>query len=206
MKFSEFLIIYLALGLSFGFHYLLNNHKWSFGALTKSFVIFVFWPFYGFQIVSRSREKSFSLRDERETLRIQKRLEDSIKEEGLNIFEVREIISRYVGLTLAEKECMNWEVGAELLKLSNHPNPELGIKCLQRRNFERIGTHRNKASEAFVNVILPLVYNEDVYQLSLRLAESLKDDKTAQKIRERYSMTQKLWEEAKVEEKELAIR
>lgn len=206
MRFSEFLIIYLALGLPLGIDYLLSNRRWTFSALIKSFLISILWPFYSLQMASCKHKKIFSLQDEREALRIKKQLEDLIRKEDLNIFEVRRMISRYIELTLAEKQCMDWKVGAEVLKLSNHPNLEVGIRCLQRKNCKRIKTHRDEASKAFINAISPLFYNEDVYQLSLRLAESLKDEKTAQNIRENHSFTQKIWEEAKAEEEQIAIR
>lgn len=168
MNFSDLIIIYLACGAPFGVYYFLQSRRnlnrkilWI-----KTFLHFVFWIPFALQIVVKRKtlknlsnfffdKKNFSDSDfEKKILPLRKNLESSIlkKRAQLSVFEMRETLDRYIGLTLACKTKPFSNSAGELYKISAHKNPYLATICAERRNRQRLLFHQKQARQDFLNL------------------------------------------------------
>ncbi len=76
----------------------------------------------------------------------------------ISIYEFREIIERFIGLTLAiqnEGEIINQTEG-NIFRAANCEKIELSAKCLNRRNRKRLFYHQNLARQDFLHLIARL--------------------------------------------------
>jgi hypothetical protein len=173
MNSFDFLIIYLTCGAPLGVFYFLQNRKEQNGIRLwlKTFFTFIFWLPYGFRLLLQNKaskkfftdKKIFSKSEKMETeiFLFQKQLEEILQKSDLqiSIFEFREVIERYVGLTLA-KDCGNTkkaEAEKEIFRIANSGNVEIGAICLNRRNLKRLTFHQIQARQDFFQVISQLV-------------------------------------------------
>lgn len=167
MNLTDLLIIYLACGAPFGVYYLLQNRtKFVSGTLwLNTFYTFAFWVPMAFKLL---RENKFLTRSvshtfdaeaiqEKKLDLIQKRLEKILQGSGLkiSIFELREMIDRYVGLTYAKQNKMEKPSLAkkELFSISKNNNLELAAICLDRRNRTRLSFHQKEARQDFLDFV-----------------------------------------------------
>ncbi len=173
MNSFDFLIIYLTCGAPLGVFYFLQNRKEQNGIRLwlKTFFTFIFWLPFGFRLLLQNKvnKKLFtnikifskSQKAETEIFLFQKQLEEILQKSNLqiSIFELREVIERYVGLTLA-KDCENaktTETEKEVFQIANSRNVEIGAICLNRRNLKRLTLHQIQARQDFFQVISQLV-------------------------------------------------
>jgi len=170
MNAIELLIIYLACGASFGVYYFLHNRARSRPVLLwlKSIFVFFLWlPFAVFhlrqnknlKINSREFGKTPTAKTERAEIlhSIQKQIEKILVESDLkiSIYEFREIVERYVGLTLANQSAAAQTVRreAEIYRVAQAKNVELGSICFRRRNRKRLSFHQTEARKDFLRFI-----------------------------------------------------
>ena len=73
----------------------------------------------------------------------------------ISIFELRETLTRYVGLTIAAQKSAHaggdWSAHTEFFRVAGHDAPEFAAKCFSRRNRERIFFHQKRAQTDFLN-------------------------------------------------------
>lgn len=204
MSIADFIVIYLSCGAPVGVYYWLEKRtdlsaqKLWFGTLLR----FFFWvPFIGRLVAEnlfvpsatvRSSPNTSSLQEKRIGA-IQKQLETQFRcrrdrtdhhptGSALSVYEFREILQRYTGLTLASEVRNRGGCGGnDLFSLSGHPDAELGQICLNRRNRNHISFHQTKARRDFLRIIDQLtdmaVDNGSLGHLALEFAMVLNDQK-----------------------------
>lgn len=168
MNSFEFFILYLSCGAPFGVYFFFQNrHRAGFMvALMKSFLTVVVWIPYALKLLNANITKNssvskFAASDESDAVLIrklddiQKRMLQILLESrtDVSVFELREVIERYAGLTLAGQTNEVGENESEVFKITNHKNAELGAKCLHRRNRLRLELHQRLASRDFLKLL-----------------------------------------------------
>jgi hypothetical protein len=198
---SEIFILYLSCGAPFGVHFFFQNrHKSSFPtALLKSFLTVVVWIPYALRLLNANITKNkyvskFDAGEESDAVlrknldRIEKQMLQILVESraGVSVFEFREVIERYSGLTLAAQGEAD-EIGgneSEVFKITNHKSAELGAKCLHRRNRLRLEFHQRLASRDFLKLLAKFSFfeAEKLRAAALEFATLLKDGETRRAI------------------------
>lgn len=202
MNAFEIFILYLSCGAPFGVYYFFQNrHKTSLTrALLESFLTVVVWIPYALKVLNANITKNkfaatkFDAMEESDAV-WRKKL-DVIEKQMLQIlldskapvsvFEFREVLERYSGLTLAAHE-ETGEAGAnesEVFKITNHKNAQLGAKCLHRRNRLRLEFHQRLASRDFLKLLAKFSFfeAEKLRQAALEFATLLNDGETRRAI------------------------
>lgn len=173
MNLSDTIIIYLTCGAPFGVYYFLQNRTRtdSITLWLKSLLNFIFWMPFAFLLLSRNnrlknlfynRGKTNAEESKPDDILyfLQKRIEKKFLESDLkiSIYEFREIVERYVGLTLAkpDKPLTIGKRNSEVFRVSKNKNTELGAVCLARRNRKRLSFHHIEAREDFLQLIKKL--------------------------------------------------
>lgn len=193
MSVSDFIIIYLACGTPFGMYHFINNRKSDSHWLTSLLTVFVWIPYAlvllrektKFFIKSNSSNNNLLPREDEFLLEKTKKQLESFLAGHLNffpIFEYRETIERYTGLTIAllaaNSKPTNKE--KEFFKISANENKKLAAECLHRRNRKLLSFHHTLARQDFLNFTLKykdeLSEMEIIYNLLLKIAEILRDD------------------------------
>ena len=196
MNFIDLLIIYLACGAPFGVYYLFQNHAQANTRFLriKTFLNFIFWIPFAFSLLYGNKnlrkflhklaETNSSEVKADETLQCyQKQIEKTFSESDLkiSIYEFREIIERYVGLTLVNSADAA-EIGErekEIFRVSDIKNVELGAVCFMRRNRKRLSFHQTRARKDFLHLIESILdarSNRVRLELSaIEMVNSLKD-------------------------------
>ncbi len=172
MNSSDFLIIYLTCGAPFGVFYFLQNRKEqnNIRLWLKTFFTFIFWLPFGFRLLENKARKKFyggkkafsnSDKIETEIFPFQNHFEEILRKSDLqiSIFEFREVIERYVGLTLAKYNGSTkaTETEKDFFRIANGGNAEIGAVCLNRRNLKRLTFHQIQARQDFLQLIGRLV-------------------------------------------------
>lgn len=139
-----------------------------------------------------SRKDGFSL--------LQRSIENEIikADFNLSIFEVREIIDRYAGLTLEIEDVSNQTKQTEndFFKIADSNNSEIASICNQRRNLKRLSYHQKLAADDFFELILEISikgnFPQNLYLQLLEFTTTLKDfsmQKEIKKIFDRNTQT-----------------
>lgn len=197
MNLIDFFIVYLAVGAPFGIYYFFMNRLqtnterlWIKSALT-----FIFWIPFAVFLLSRNKSVKKSLyqivnasaidSDERgkSINSIQKEIEKIFLESNsaISIYQLRETIERYTGLTLALEpaDSNNAALDQELFKIAPTSNVELGAICLKRRNRKRLNFHQIYARQDFLYLIEQLIEADSdetrLKQQSIKLTDILGD-------------------------------
>lgn len=197
ITFFDIIIIYLACGTPFGVYFYVQNRSEKsvipvlFGSLLRTFL----WIPFGIRYFhSRITKKlpifEFDNKSPAVSLlaskieNAKKSLEHYLLESGadISLFDFREILDRYCGLTIDLKEAQENHQEAEDLevsKLSGHPNPALAAACIQRRNLIHLAYHQTLASKDLLKVFVELDTlangRTDFRECSLELAMLLDD-------------------------------
>lgn len=170
MNLIDLFIIYLACGAPFGVYYYLQNRMKtdSVSLWLKTAINFLFW--IPFTLLLLRRNKNLKLHLNRfgkispaEAMQIEvlfsikKQLEQFLPESDLKIsvYEFREIVERYVGLTLGNSIGTSKisEPEKEIFRVSTTNNVELGAICFARRNRKRLLSHQTEARKDFLHLI-----------------------------------------------------
>ncbi len=174
MNLVDFIIIYLACGAPFGVYYFLQsrNETETPAIWLKILLTFFFWIPFAFLfvrqfLVSNKNLQSnyyltpaFEAKDEGNIYLIQKEIEKKFSESCLDfpLFEFRETLERYVGLTLANQETFTKvsEREKEIFRIAENSNVELAADCLHRRNRKLLAFHQTEARQDFLQLIRKL--------------------------------------------------
>ena len=181
MKLSDILIIYFACGAPFGVYFFLHHKN---GTHSKNVylrflaVVFVWIPYafrllHGF-VTSYSENLIADKLDE-----LQKQISGFLSDSGsgVSVFEFREVLERYTGLTLArfskaEKPSPSDE---EIFRVARRENIKLGAECLHRRNRLLIERHQISAREDFLQIVSEIADSVgEIEKLNILTAEFVK--------------------------------
>lgn len=171
MNLTDFLIIYLACGAPFGVYYFLQNRTKAISSKLwlNTFITFAFWIPIAFRLLRENKflnksvtakfdtEQGLDATQEKKLNLIQKQLEQILQESSLkiSIYEFRETIDRYIGLTLANQSHSRKASIAEkeFFRISENENVELAAICLSRHNQKRLFFHHIQARQDFLHFI-----------------------------------------------------
>jgi hypothetical protein len=199
MNLYDFLIIYLSCGAPLGVYYFLQNRKTpKFERLRlKTVLNFLFWIPFAYRLLQKSKilQNAFnnifgssSVLDaaaEKNIYAIRKRLEKIYLESNLklSIYEVREILDRYAGLTLEcqfeHKFSQTARTKSGIFQITEHKNAELAAICLERRNRKRLLLHQTEARRDFLHLLSELFDSgsdlENLESTAIEFVTHLKD-------------------------------
>lgn len=181
---TDFFIVYLACGAPFGVYYFLKNRTQPDLKLLwlKTFLNFLFWIPAAFllvrqinllKILSTNFDKTAAAEASREKdiNFVQKEIEKILLKTDLpiSIYEFRETVERYIGLTLAEfgGNKIVAEHEREIFRIAPTKNIELGSLCLNRRNRKRLLFHQTEARQDFLYLIR-LILKDSFEKVELR--------------------------------------
>lgn len=191
----DLFILYLACGAPFGVYFFFQNREKSPAAaiLLKSFLTVVVWIPYALQLLNANITKKitvskFDAADESDSAlkkkldEIQRRLMRIFLKSraDISVFEFREVVERYSGLTLAAQTDEVGDSESEVFKITNHKNTRLAAKCLHRRNRLRLEFHQRLASRDFLKLLSKLsgFEAEKLRLTALEFATLLNDGET----------------------------
>jgi hypothetical protein len=169
MNVLDTIILYLAIGMPFGVqHYLKNRFPKS--SLLKSLTVVVLWIPYAIKLFQKGINKKLRNVEFDEKLflvsKYQKNLEIILfpVNSGSLLFEFREVIERYIALTLNSKVVVSnmSDNKREIFRVSNNPNLELSSVCLNRLNQQKLKHHQSNARKDFVNLVNLIPVNGSV--------------------------------------------
>jgi hypothetical protein len=194
MSLIDFTILYFACGSPFAVYYFLQNRD-----LPKSAIIWMLWIPYSFQlfhtkVTSKLNFDKNSVSDS-EIKFIQKEIEQIVFENDtkLSFFEFREVLERYVGLTLA-KNHKSEQIGENetaIFRIAKRENTKLGSICLNRRNQFKLKYHQTLARRDFLKVINE--FQSAKLQLSSLKLFRILEDEEAQKTLNVNKSELKVW-------------
>lgn len=193
MNISDIIIIYLACGAPFGVYYFLQNRKklksnqlW----MKSFFTVFVWFP-YAFFILNdfatnETRKKHFAEQEllDAELNRIQKeflQVKSADQYKKISIFEMREVLERYAGLTRAchLDRITPADSEKEIFRISLRQNSQTAANCLHRRNLKRLRFHQALARQDFLQIIMLLKFSisdtKQIRKLSFEMIDILND-------------------------------
>ena len=159
---AELLIVYLAAGAPFGVYAFFNQvGRPGYLNIVGPVLKFAFWPVFASQLIIQHLSGRFgaqvtpfsSSRLIEETESLRRDITSTIAFE--NSHEHRHLLDefeRFAGITAAvyEAERNGKPSTPIILEAGGHPSPNLGAKCIFRRNRARLLEHRNRAFEGFV--------------------------------------------------------
>ncbi len=199
MNIIDFFIIYLAFGAPCGVYFFFQNrNKFRPNTLLlKSFLTVFVWIPYGFKLLhdfATAKFRTSPLNAEflifHKLNRIQKQLLRFLVYSPVNVslFEFREILNRYRGLSMAcnftDKTPARSEI--EFFRISLQSNIEMGANCLHRRNYLRLKFHQTQASKDFLQVINKLMFSgadrESLRRLTFEFVKILEDVDTLKSL------------------------
>ena len=209
MNLTDFIIIYLACGAPFGVYYFLQSRNEVESPIIwlKIFLTFLFWIPFAFLLfrqflVSNENLHSnhyltsvFETEDEGNIYLIQKEIEKKISESRLefSLFEFRETLERYVGLTLAHREAFTKvsEREKEIFRIAENSNVELSANCLHRRNRKLLAFHQTEARKDFLHMIKKLFGSmtdkKSLEYLAVEFVQLLKDNQARNSLEKTFA-------------------
>ena len=162
---AELLIIYLAAGAPFGVYAFFNQvDRPGYLHIVSPVLKFAVWPVFATELIIHELSRRFS--DDAPSLSLPSRI---MVEETENlrhditstiVFEnnhqrrqLLDEFERFAGITAAvfEAERNVKPSNPIILEAGGHPSPNLGAKCVFRRNRARLLEHRTRAFEGFVS-------------------------------------------------------
>lgn len=204
MNLSEIIIIYLALGSPLAVYFFLQNRTRlkSRQLWLKTILNFLFWIPSAFEILREYSKSNYSSVDnieffeeseaERNKLSLlQRKIENFISgiDRKTSIFEIREILDRYIGLSLELKNISEFsdQTEDELFRLVNNKDWEIASICNQRRNLKRLSFHHKLAASDFFNLIAELKVrgnlSQNFYSHLSELTQTLQDVEMQKEIK-----------------------
>ena len=206
MRVSEIITIYLAIGAPFGVYYFVQTgmRRNSFKVFFKSLAAIFMFPLFGFEPFRRkffgkqTRSTNLETNSNSEKLeQLQRRMcRDFIAQSefalplqtnlitghsSLSLFDFREILERYIGLTLA----LNGSVidsgftkpETEIFQIAGRTKEDLQLaaRCLHRKNYQRLQVHQIQARRDFLRV-LESFDEKNAVLTALDMAKILADD------------------------------
>ncbi|MGI8469223.1 MAG: hypothetical protein ACR2N3_12305 [Pyrinomonadaceae bacterium] len=189
MKLSDFLIIYLACGAPLGVYFFLQhrNKQNPVRIYLQSFALVFVWIPYAVRLLHDFITKHFRQTSPKKSAGkpedLQKKISQILFESDSNIsvFEFREIIERYIGLTTANNSADDFpsKRDEEIFRVALRQNVKLGAECLRRRNRLRVERHQTLARADFLQLVHKLSYSvaetEKLHSLTIEFVKTLGD-------------------------------
>ena len=200
MNLLEALIVYLSIGASFGVYYFLQerNLKFGFKLWSATLAVAFFWFFFAFYLIFplagkyTSRLFSSDWKRENSIEAAAQKLFSSYSlipqsPEKIPFFQFREIVERYVGLTLAAQnaeETNSIENRSELFVVAGRKQElKLANRCLRRKNLSRLETHQARARRDFLQICAESLASvsqydnkfEDFLKTAVKFTEQIND-------------------------------
>lgn len=192
MNLFDAIIIYLACGAPFGVYYFVNHRHQQNSIYFKTFLFSIFWIPFAFElfqkyVTGKLPETLFSKKEflkEQEITYVKKNLEQILvkNNSGVSVFETRETLERYIGLTNAlENHYEENDSDSEFFKVGGNENAGLASKCHHRRNRKLLIFHQTLAGQDFLKLVSECVSrnasNEETEKNSLNIARLLHDSR-----------------------------
>lgn len=187
MQWTDILIIYLSCGAPFGVYFFLHEHRKtgvSSRLLLRSAAVWLFWIAYAYLLWRKNSAKRFTPSRhsskkssknseiallEQQTAVMQEQILQAFIEASsrtrlkVQFFAFRDVLERFVGLTLAVKadEVSKDDNDHELFHIAGRKgrDAERAQKCLSRRNRTRLYEHQKNAREDFLKQVANLAGN-----------------------------------------------
>ncbi|MDQ3321550.1 MAG: hypothetical protein M3525_03705 [Acidobacteriota bacterium] len=195
MNTTDFLIIYFSVGAPFGVYtYFQNRAELNRNdSRLKTLAAFFFWLPAAFRLIRKHKlfdKAVFHLKNkkspanssgEKRARAIQKQLEKLVPRSDFNIsiFEFRETLERFAGLTSACKSETTGAAGKVFFEAAKNKNVKLAAKCFYRRNRERLFFHQTSARHDFLHIIADLFAavsdKRKFVELTFEFANTLED-------------------------------
>ncbi len=185
MKLFDLLIIYFACGAPFGVYQVTTftralTVRVAFGSLLRVCL----WPVFSTVILTHWFFNSPESTLDRHIDSIRTQIEGLVfaTESMSSIFDFREILYRYTGLSEASNATETTSATNELFDLSNNEDKELATICLARKNRRRLFFHYSQARAEFVDMISELAAADQevkILALAIELAHFVNDPETA---------------------------
>jgi len=203
MRVSDLLVIYFSLGAPVAVYFYLQTRASSNRKKIRRETVFtfLFWIPQALRVISKTRvfqnrvsskraNEIFPPAEREENLQLlQKRLENVLPEGncGLTVFEFRETIERYAGLTLAAR-IENGAAGKDFFVAAQNKNIELAAECFNRRNRRRLLFHQTSARRDFLQILARMsetvADREELGSLSVEFTGILKDSEAGKSVEE----------------------
>jgi hypothetical protein len=222
MNLLEIFIIYLSAGAPFGVHFFFQNRYRSVPSiiLLKSFLTVFVWIPYALRLLNAyiteniftalafARVDGLVSTKRKKLDQAQKRLLRILTLAGtdISLFEIREVLERYAGLTIARQNFPE-DAEPELLKSVNHQNLRIGGKCFQRRNRFRLEKHQILASKDFLNLLRSVSQKEKkkLRPAALYFVKLLDDTETFRAVEKLFDATQQTKKGFAVKSREIEV-
>jgi hypothetical protein len=169
MKYSDALIIYLAIGSPLAVYcFLKSGREYSVRDLPRTILVLLLWPVYTILLVrhsstsGRSRkvyspdygrlDARFAERVDEIRLSMEEIVHEKLQEQS--VFDFREIFERYLGLTAAiTSDAADLPSPFSELRLDKEENEKLNAICLNRRNRRLLEFHQIRARNDFLTFV-----------------------------------------------------
>ncbi len=191
MNLFDAIIIYLACGAPFGVYNFVNQRNRQNRVFFKPVLISLFWFPFAIGLFQKYVTKKLpdsilfknEILKEQEIVETKNDLEQIFQKNnfGVSIFEIKEILERYVGLTNAlENQGDSSETDINFYEIAGTENSYLASKCHQRRNRKLLFYHQTLAGQDFLKLVdrfisrFPL--DEEIGNISLKLVNLLNDE------------------------------
>ena len=193
MKLTDLLIIYFAAGAPFGvYQFTTVQHPLDAKAWLQIFFRICFWPLFavlGLIDWFAKGDPSAGSHLDQHIDRIRIEIEDLVlaNESISSIFDFREILQRYAGLSEATNVAVSSSVN-EVFDLSGSENKQLASACLARKNHRKLSFHQSLARSQFVDMISEFADASNdrtsVLELAIELANDVQDALTSEALTE----------------------
>lgn len=199
MRFVEFAVLYFSMGSAFGAHRFIVTRarvvtRFMFAASAAAF-----WPAILLSasiraVVHGIVVRGFDLNQESDSFTAdlsfaQRDLEKALTENsrGGDLFRLRDTLTRYKGLTLADHSTGHGNK-TRLSDVTDNSGDQLHRICLARRNHNRLSRHRNNARAEFIETVVDFVLTsgqpERAGSAALNYATLLEDTEAVAILRE----------------------
>jgi hypothetical protein len=197
MNFSDIIIVYLTLGSPFGVYYYLQNRS-----VLMAFVVALLWIPFSIKLLQSKITKALTINEFdvkfNSVSDVKKNLEQLLHENDtqLSIFEIREVLERYIGLTISANQKTD-EIGnneTEIFRIADFANVKLGGICLHRKNQSKLLYHQTLAKKDFLKLISNLEnqsLQNRAFDSAKNLAKFLDDSDTQKNIEKLQKLSQK---------------
>jgi hypothetical protein len=189
MKLLDLLVIYFAIGAPFGVYQITAVRSSLTAHATLGIILRIcFWPVFAAQTLiewfSKDQHSSESNLD-RQIDRIRAEIESLVfgNDSISSIFDFREVLYRYAGLSEAANTGVLPDAANEIFEFGNNGDKDVASACLARKNQRKLSFHQSLARNEFVDMIAEFAstgsHRERVLCLAVELANGVNDPKTS---------------------------
>lgn len=186
------IIIYFACGSPIGVYRVTRaTHRRLPGQAAAVGAYFILWPIFATAILRRLlNDNAKSLRSdlERKLGSIRGKIETLAfaGSPALSVFELREVFSRYTGLTLALNSVGTVFSSNELFTIARHGNAALASACMDRRTRRRLSFHQSRSRLEFVALLAAISRSEpnrkEIIGCAVQVADLLNDKESSERF------------------------